>query len=538
MNFFSRAFKNVSRKLSKSILILITFFVIGNFVIVGLGISNASTVAKEVTRKSMRAVVTYEVDYNAYYEYAESIEDEDERNDFYENHRPQITQATLDEFLSDSRVKTINATTTEILYAVGFDHVLIGNEEDKNGGGVVFNSTESSASDMLYQYVDPNIQLIGNVVPDMIEFGDGIYTLVEGRFYTQEEIDNSSNVALITDTLAEQNGLSIGDTIKISSISESDIAQIEAGTHPWYTSTDLEYGFYELEIIGIFDNSNEIDPSADNYDWMSPFESPENIILAPSTTIINKRYEADLSRWEENAVLYPDDEYFQDPNNIPTIDDYYNISKATILLNDPLDVETFYDEYTLANTSDYFFYDANNEEFDRLSKPLDTMSLYANFIVYIVLFNAIIIITLVTALTLKTREYEIGVLLALGVSKAKVISQFFVELAIIALLGFTLSVVSGSLIAGSVGNSLLEYTISTSDDLEDETDDNFYYYGNVNYFTEITLDDMLAGYDVTISPLIIGQIYIAGLGIVLLSIIIPSLMIMRFNPKRILTNTN
>ena len=55
-----------------------------------------------------------------------------------------------------------------------------------------------------------------------------------------------------------------------------------------------------------------------------------------------------------------------------------------------------------------------------------------------------------------------------------------------------------------------------------------------NYFTEVSLDDMVEAYDVQISPLIIGEIYVAGLGIVLISILIPSLMIMRYNPKKIL----
>ena len=46
MNFFKRAIKNVTRKPTKSLLLLITFFVIGNFVIIGLGVSQASDDAK------------------------------------------------------------------------------------------------------------------------------------------------------------------------------------------------------------------------------------------------------------------------------------------------------------------------------------------------------------------------------------------------------------------------------------------------------------------------------------------------------------
>ena len=39
-------------------------------------------------------------------------------------------------------------------------------------------------------------------------------------------------------------------------------------------------------------------------------------------------------------------------------------------------------------------------------------------------------------------------------------------------------------------------------------------------------------------PMIIGEIYILGIGVVFISILIPSFMIMRFNPKKILMNQN
>ena len=39
-------------------------------------------------------------------------------------------------------------------------------------------------------------------------------------------------------------------------------------------------------------------------------------------------------------------------------------------------------------------------------------------------------------------------------------------------------------------------------------------------------------------PMIIGEIYVLGIGVVFISILIPSFMIMRFNPKKILMNQN
>ena len=90
MNFFNRAIRNVTRRLSKSVLLLITFFVIGNFVIIGLGVSSASETAKTLTRQKMRAVVTYSIDYDSIWEYTDTITDEDVLNEFYNNY-PKIT---------------------------------------------------------------------------------------------------------------------------------------------------------------------------------------------------------------------------------------------------------------------------------------------------------------------------------------------------------------------------------------------------------------------------------------------------------------
>ena len=106
---------------------------------------------------------------------------------------------------------------------------------------------------------------------------------------------------------------------------------------------------------------------------------------------------------------------------------------------------------------------------------------------------------------------------------------------LVAVIGFTLAVGSGTLIAGRVGEEVLNYQVEFSG-LSEEVEDDYNYISNWddNYFTEVTLSDMVDAYEVQISPLIIGEIYVAGLGIVLISILIPSLMIMRYNPKKIL----
>ena len=543
MNFINRAIKNVTRKVSKSVLLAITFFVIGNFVIVGLGVSQAAESAKVLTRKKMRAVVTYSIDYDAVWKYVDSIEDEDEQNDFYQKHYPKITIGDVETLMKDERVKSANSISTQTYYSPSnssIEFVRLNNNYEQsmdgdNGKSCFFD--EETGTDECYDIVEPKFFVKANFFPDMIELQDGEFTIVDGRFYTKEEIDDFSHVVVITSELAELNGLSVGDEITLGYRNPSDINYLKKQGID-VTVEDFDETF---EIIGIYDHSNHITPDASNFDWTSPYENPDNMILMPATTTYSVGLEISQKEFDAQAEKNPDDEIFSNPENRPSMENIEKnvyVNDVTILLNDPLEVEDYVEDYK-DTLPQFMKLDANNEEFNKLAKPLDTLNLYSNFIVWLVVINAIIIITLVTALTLKTREYEIGVLLSIGASKIKVIAQFFLELAIVAVLGFTLSVVSGSLIANKVGALMLEYQIQESD--VEQKDEDYIVYNSVwdtNYTTEVTLDDLLAEYNVSVSPIIIAEIYVLGLGIVFISVIIPSFMIMRFNPKRILMNQN
>lgn len=536
MNFFQRAIKNTARKLSKSVLLALTFFVIGNFVIVGLGISNAAEQAKVMTRKQMRAAVTYQMDYKAFRDYIEELPEEEQAEAY--NHYPYITDDEIQALMADDRIISVNAITNLQAWPIGIEGVPLNNEYEQNNQGSSMSCWIDETGQEVceeYTWVDPELFIKANGFSGMIEFSDEMYILKEGRMYTQEEIEDAEKVCLITDTLAEHNNLRVGDMIEISFESPTNFNN---HYNSWYSEMGLtEEDFkLELEVIGIFDNTQTADPTADNFNWMAKYESPENIVLMPDSIYAEHQLNISLKSWEYDKQMWPDDEYYQNENNMPTMDNILSKSAVTLLLNDPLEVDSFVEQVQASLDGQYRLLDANNETFEQLSRPLDTLTLFSSMIVVLVLVNAVVIITLVTALTLKTREYEIGVLLSQGVSKFMVIAQFFVELALVAVLGFTLAVGSGSLIAGRVGEAVLQYQVEFSGLNEAEVDDDYNYISNWddNYFTEISLSDMVDAYEVQISPLIIGEIYVAGLGIVLISILIPSLMIMRYNPKKIL----
>lgn len=539
MNFFNRAVKNVTRKLSKTILLMLTFFMIGNFVIVGLSVSNAAESAKLLTRKKMRAVVTLSVDYNKVWEYVDSLEDEDAQNEFYKNY-PSVTVKDVKDLLIDERVKTANATsvdTAHLLPDSGIDYVHLNNNAESymsSAGQSCW--TDSDGNSSCSMYIEPTVAIKSNYFPNMIEFEDGQYVITSGRMYNEEEIEEGTPVCLVTEEFAEANRLSVGDKLPVM------FRQPGGNDYSGFKYTNEEATMY-LEVIGIYSHTNKVMPDSNNFDNVYPYDNPDNLILIPGNTYNVQSITFQQKLWDFYKEKYPDDSYYTDPTNYPSLEKVLNnnLGEVTLLLNDPLEVENFVEDYE-NSVGQFIKLDANNDEFKRLSKPLDTLSLYSNFIVWLVVINAIVIITLVTALTLKTREYEIGVLLSIGASKFKVIAQFFVELALVAIVGFTLAVGTGSLVANKVGAKVLDYQINESGVNENDDDNYFgwddYSVWNTNYTTEVSLDDLISEYDASVSPVIIGEIYVMGLGIVLISVLIPSIMIMRYNPKKILMGMN
>ena len=523
MNFIMRAWRYVTRRKAKTVLLMITFFLIGNLVILGLGISQAADNAKILTRQSMRAAVRYEVDYNAYYNWVNTLEDEDEINDAY-THYPRLNAESAGKIAEDPRVRAVSFMNTRIVYSSGFDHVPVGNEENRGMNTWI----DEEGNEQVWQ--EPNLMLYAVRFPELIEIAEETWTISEGRFLNESDIDSARNSVLITKDLADLNGLRVGDEIHIDFSSTQDAKNMaDAGL-------DTSGFGADLEIAGIYNTLAEVDPNSDRFQWMSAYESPKNIIVVPITTCAEELLDESVIQqeyWRSETGIGEeiDTEAIRESLLTP--------SSVTYLIDDPLHVEEFVKDYE-GKLDEYTILNANNDTFRKMARPLDTLSFFANIIVWIVVINAIVIISLVTALTLKTREYEIGVLLSMGVSKLKVVGQLFAELIIIAIAGFTLAVASGSVMAGKVGEAVLEYQTASEAQYEDGNNygQTYYWAGDGNYFTEVSQEQLLSEYHVRVSPKLIAEIYILGTGVVLLAIVIPSFMIMRLNPKQILLEQN
>ena len=167
-------------------------------------------------KQKMRAVVTYQVDYEKVWRYADTIEDEDELQKFYENY-PRVKVEDVTEFLKDERVKMANSISSNMWYSDennSLDFVHLGNtrEENMDDTGQSCWYDESGAM-QCETYKEPIFFVKSNMYPGMIEFEDGDYQIVSGRFYNQDEIDNGSMVCVISRILLKSS-VSIPITIR------------------------------------------------------------------------------------------------------------------------------------------------------------------------------------------------------------------------------------------------------------------------------------------------------------------------------------
>lgn len=525
MESLKRAFKYVTRKKTKSILLMITFFLIGNLVIFGMGVSKAADNAKIAIRHAMDPIVVYRQDYEAFDEFKEDM-----GNQLTSEEYSKYVRLDTDlgyKIAKDPRVKTINAIKSEKCLAQNFKFCKIHDDDEQRTSKVIDENGEE------IPYVEPNIYMVGNVVPTMIEIEDGTFSILEGRFYTQEEIDEEKHVCLVTKELQNLNDFELGDKIKIQD--ESVLWHLSYYREHGYdfTEEDMEL---EYEIIGIYESNIKDDPNSPHFMFLEPYQSVMNKVLAPATAIqfLNKEmqdaaFEIAVKEGFAKEEDRRDDAFKFIPWNF------------VYLLNDPYEVDSFVNDY-VDELGPFKVLDAHNEELVKMSRPLDTLSFFSNLVIWIVTINAIVIIALVTAITLKTRQYEMGVLISLGVSKFKVIVQLFLEIILVGAVGFGLACISGTMLAGQVGDAVMDYqTTRQKEYVDDEEDDAFFgqtIYEFDAYFTEVNEEDLIEQYKVRISPALIGEIYLLGVGVVLLAIVVPGVMIMRYNPKEILLEQN
>ena len=314
-------------------------------------------------------------------------------------------------------------------------------------------------------------------------FTSGGLTLTDGRHITE----NDTNTAMISSDLAEKNNLKVGDSITTRSNKGA-----------------------EIKIVGLFE-PKVIESIAEQ---VTTYDKIQNRIFIDLATAIAIESSPAIQGFTEATVVV------DDPQNMDTI---ISAVKEIPLID--------MDGFTII--TDSTAYDAAASSLKQLSQLVST------FLMVIIAVSTVIL-SLILTMWARGRIHETGVLLSVGVHKTSVFGQYLTEVLIIAVLAFSLSLFSGNMIAGQVGNYFLGQQHSTSTEQSaDEaitaessdavvSDDAFLNGGTTD-------ENMTPKLNVVISVNEMFQMFGLGILIITLSVGMASVSVMRLKPREILS---
>ncbi|GMQ61898.1 ABC transporter permease [Vallitalea sp. AN17-2] len=504
MYFMKRALKYIKNKKGKTLLLGIIFLIIANFVLAGLLVYNATVKAQEQTRISIGADVNYIIDNEGIIE--DSLKGVLNKDDSSIIRASFMGGVTTSEKLTEKGGPTYSniMKVVDSEYVDSYDISLSFEADIQQLESYTQDTGGANASNHIF-----DIKLFSDVAPS--DFDNGSAELVEGEFPSIDQINSGENVVLVEETIASNNNLKIGDTIT-NTVSVLDYEDVEL----------------ELKIVGIYKTNEEVDQRLIGRGGASLL--PQNRLYVPFNIL--------------KSIGLSDEEL-----------EHLLITSNVIHLKDPL----YTDEYKIeAENKIKFNYgklDANDDLYDSLMGPIEKLGVIAKIMVIIIAVAGAAIIGLITALTVNERKEEIGIMLAVGESKIKIVMQFVIEVTIIAIIAFILSSFTGSVIGEKISSTVLESDIISSSDNNNRgfmmrSAGQFSMGNSKSVNTRGNQVDMntnrtqkndklsLENNKVDINFDITALIQLFGLGLLMsiISTIIPSLYVMRFNPKQILIN--
>ncbi|EMW3358981.1 ABC transporter permease [Listeria monocytogenes] len=498
MNFFKRAWLSMKARKGRSVLQLIIFTVVCVLILSGFTIQSAADKASELAREQLGGTVTLTVDRE---KQMQAMRDEAASSDSSSTEsKPQFESSPIDvsdanELAKLNHVASYNYYSSTQALASGFDPI-------ESSGDTSSSSDETSTTTETQgpgggqggpQMVDADLSISGLLdSATSTDFEAGTSELTSGVAITSA--DKDKNVAMVEENLAKENEWKVGDSFTVTS---SD------------GNTKVT-----LKIVGIYKTTDSGSDMAQNFSFLNPY----NKVYVPYT-VANTIKGSDYKNTVDSAVY--------------TMDDAANIS-------------AFEKEAKKVDSIDWdtFKLDANDTLYQQMIGPINSVASFSKNVVYIVSIAGALILGLLVMMQVRDRKYEMGVLLAIGEKRGKLIVQFFVEILIVALVSFGLAAASSHYVAQLAGNQLLAQQNSSTTETTTTTENRGPGGGgqgggpggfgqsvsNLTKNTEqikeldiqVTLEDMLK----------MGGI---GIGIAFISVLLPAALVLRMNPKTILT---
>ena len=261
----------------------------------------------------------------------------------------------------------------------------------------------------------------------MEDFKTGVSTITEGSMFDENTTDM---VCVVSSELATYNSLEVGDKITLSNLQDEEET-------------------YELEVVGIYKNSN-----SSNSMSTGNANDPANEILT-STNVVDSIAESSADAQEdENKQLKASvtgSYVFADMDGYDGFEAYLTEKEGG--------------KYVLTS-SDVASYEAS-------LVPLENLKSFATAFLWVILAIGAIILVGLNMFNIRERKYEVGVLTAIGMHKGKVALQFMLEIFIVTIFAILIGTGIGAATSVPLTNKLLESQVQQQESSESSQQSNF-----------------------------------------------------------------
>lgn len=396
MYILKNAFKSITRTKWRNILIGTIILVIAISSCVALSIKNSATKLIESYENSTEVIANISMDRTSMRKKMnEKKEDFTTPQEFMEN-AGNLSLDTQKEYANSEYVSSYYYTT---------EVSLNGNENLKKVSmDMEFKGRDDKMPEKFNGNMGADFTVIGYSSLDaMSEFVDGIYTIKEGEMFAIDV----ENICVISDELAEENEIAVGDTITL-------------------VNPDDENKTYSLKVSGIYNDSSENENSL--------FSNAVNQIITNNVTV----------------------EKITSNNELKTN------SKVSYILTNKEVVESFEKELKDKGLTDFYVVSTNLDTIAKELEPIQNLSSFATTLLLIVLSVGGTILIVINMINIRERKYEIGVLRSIGMKKHNVLLQFVIELFCVTFVAIIIGTTIGSLLTVPISNKLLESEIETA----------------------------------------------------------------------------
>ena len=276
----------------------------------------------------------------------------------------------------------------------------------------------------------------------LTDFVSGVCSITDGAMFAE---GTEERECVISDELATLNDLSVGETVTL--VNPND-----------------ETETIDFTIAGIYHNSTAGTQESGGMAMFSAAGDSANRIYVSYAAL-----KAFTDESAANASTETDEETGREQNTA-----VQSQISGTYVFADAEDYEAFEAEARALGLDDsYSVFSTEVSQYERSLQPLENLSKFALYFLIVVLIIGAVILIVINIFSIRERKYEIGVLTAIGMSKARVALQFVTEMFSITLAAVLLGAVIGGVASVPVSNALLESQITSQEQKSDDIRGNF-----------------------------------------------------------------